>query len=119
MKNNHQDGRVIDVVLAADVASGDVVTKGRLFAIAVTNGKTGDVIAGAVEGVFELPKPVGTAIAQGAALSWDVSAGQVITAGAEGGDIENFGFAAEASDAPAGTVYARLCPGMGIAKPGV
>ena len=56
MKNAHQDGRVLDVTLAADIKSGELVVQGKLVAVAVTDGKVGEIIATHVEGVFELPK---------------------------------------------------------------
>lgn len=116
MKNYHQDGRVLDVTLAADVASGGIVSQGRLFGVAVTNGKSGDTIAVHVEGVVRLPK-LGTAvIAAGAAVSWDVSAGEIIVASTATGDIENFGYAVEAAGNGTTEVLVRLCPGMGVPK---
>ncbi|GAB3305674.1 DUF2190 family protein [Luteimonas notoginsengisoli] len=116
MKNAYQDGRVLDITLAADVASGGVISQGRMFGIAVTNGKNGDVVAAHVEGVFRLPK-LGTAvITAGAALTWDVSASQVIVASAATGDIENFGYAVEAAGSGSTDVLVRLCPGTGVAK---
>lgn len=116
MKNAYQDGRVLDVTLSADAASGDVVTAGRMFGIAVTNGKNGDTIAAHVEGVFRLPK-LGTAvITAGAPLTWDVSAKQVIVASAATGDVENFGYAVEAAGNGTADVLVRLCPGAGVPK---
>ena len=41
MKNAHQDGRVLDVTLAADIKSGELVVQGKLVAVAVTDGKAG------------------------------------------------------------------------------
>jgi len=117
MKNAHQDGRVLDVLLTADVASGGVVSQGRLFGIAVTNGKSGDIVATHVEGVFRLPKLSTAVIAAGAVVAWDVSASQIIVASTATGDIENFGYAVEAAGNGTTEVLVRLCPGMGIPKP--
>ena len=116
MKNAHQDGRVLDVKLTADVASGGVVSQGRMFGIAVTNGKSGDTIAAYVEGVFALPKLSTAVIASGAAVTWDVSASQVIVASAATGDVENFGFATKAAGNGITEVFVRLTPGLGIPK---
>ena len=116
MKNAHQDGRVLNVTLTADVASGGVVSQGRLFGIAVTNGKSGDTIAVMVEGVFRLPKLSTAVIAAGATVTWDVSASQIIVASAATGDIENFGYCTEAADNGKTEVAVRLCPGLGIPK---
>ncbi|MBD7987119.1 DUF2190 family protein [Luteimonas sp. Sa2BVA3] len=113
MKNAFQDGRVLDVTLAADVASGGVVLQNRLLGIAVTNGKTGDTIAAHVEGVFTLPKLSTAVIAVGAPVTWDVSAGQIITGAPANGDLVGFGYAVEAAANPSPTVKVRLCPGAG------
>lgn len=116
MKNAFQDGRVLDMTLTADVASGGVVSQGRMFGIAVTNGKIGDVIAAHVEGVFRLPKLSTAVIAAGAAVTWDTSASQVIIASAAVGDVENIGYAIEAAGNGTTEVLVRLCPGVGVIK---
>lgn len=116
MKNAYQDGGVLDVTLAANVASGGVISQGRLFGVAVTSGVTDDVVAAHVEGVFRLPKLSTAVIAVGAAVHWDISASQVIVASTATGDIENFGYAVEAAGNGTTDVLVRLCPGMGIPK---
>ena len=116
MKNAYQDGRVLDVTLAADVASGGVIASGRLLGIAVTNGKTGDKIAAHMEGVFRLPKLNTAVIAVGAAVHWDISDSRVIVAATATGDIENFGYAVEAAGNPSTSVLVRLTPGVGVPK---
>lgn len=116
MKNAYQDGRMLDVLLTADVASGGVVAQGRLLGVAVTNGKAGDTIAVHVEGVFRLPKLGTAAIAAGDTLTWDINPGRVIVASAATGDVENFGYAVEAAGNGATEVLVRLCPGMGVPK---
>lgn len=113
MKNAFQDGRVLDVLLAAVATSGGVVSQGRLFGIAVTNGAIGDTIAVHVEGVFTLPKLSTAVIAAGDPVTWDISAGEVIVAAAATGDIENFGYAVAAAGNGTTEVLVRLCPGMG------
>lgn len=116
MKNAFQDGRVLDITLAAAVESGGVVSAGRLFAIAVTAGAIGDTIAGHVEGVFALPKLEAADISAGDPVTWDVSAGEVIVASAATGDIENFGYAVADAGTSATEVLVRLCPGAGVPK---
>lgn len=116
MKNAFQDGRVLDVTLAAAVESGGVVSAGRLFGIAVMTGAIGDTIGVHVEGVFALPKLEAADIAAGDPVTWDVSAGQVIVASAATGDIENFGYAIADADNTATEVLVRLCPGAGVPK---
>ena len=114
MKKQYQDGRVIDHVLAADCASGDVIVKGSLVGIAVTAGKAGETIALVIEGVHALPK-LGTAvIADGnAALIWDVSAKQVIVASPATGDVTGFGVAIGAWGNGTVEMLVKLSPGRG------
>jgi predicted RecA/RadA family phage recombinase len=116
MKNAYQDGRVIDVTLTAAVASGGVVTKGRLVGVALMAGKPGNVVPCHVEGVFSLPKLSTAVIAEGDAVTWSVNPGHVIVAGAAVGDIENFGYAVAAAGNPSAEVLVRLCPGVGVRK---
>ncbi|MCD9097052.1 DUF2190 family protein [Luteimonas fraxinea] len=116
MKNAHQDARVLDVTLAADVVSGQVVTQGRLLGIAVTNGKAGETIAVHVEGAFRLPK-LGTAvIATGDPVHWDIAPGRVVVTGTAAGDVENFGYAIASAANGTSDVLVRLCPGAGVPK---
>lgn len=118
MKNAHQDGRVLDVTLTADVASGGVVSQGRIFGIAVTNGKIGDTIPLHVEGVFRLPKLTTDVISVGVMLTWDVSPlpGKAVLTSGTSGDVENFGYATEAAGNGDTEVLVRLCPGHGVPR---
>lgn len=114
MKNYHQDGRVIDHVLAADCNSGDVIVKGALVGVAVTGGKAGDTIALAIEGVFALPKLNTAVITDGMAdLIWDISASRVIVASAASGDVTGFGAAIGAAGNGTTEVLVKLTPGRG------
>lgn len=117
MKNAYQDGRVLDVTLTAAVESGGVVSKGKLFGIAVSKGAIGDTIAVHVEGVFRLAK-LGTAvIAAGDAVTWDVAPGQVIVAAATAGDVAGIGYAAAAAGNGTSDVLVRLTPGTASITP--
>ncbi|PBJ83714.1 hypothetical protein CMZ84_04285 [Lysobacteraceae bacterium NML93-0399] len=118
MKNAHQDGRVLDVTLAAAVTSGQVVTQGRLLGIAVTNGAVGDTIAVHVEGVFRLPKLPAAVINTGDPVTWDINPGRVIVTGATSGDVENFGYAVASAASGTNEVLVRLCPGAGVPASG-
>ncbi|KAF1697984.1 hypothetical protein CSC62_07510 [Pseudoxanthomonas jiangsuensis] len=114
MKNQYQDGRVVDHVLAADCASGDVIVKGALVGVALTGGKTGDTIALAIEGVFALPKLSTAVVTDGmAALIWDVSASRVIIASAATGDVTGFGAAIGAFGNGTTEMLVKLTPGRG------
>ncbi len=111
MKNAYQDGRVLDLKLAAAVESGGVISQGKILAIAVSKGAIGDTVAGHVEGVFRLPK-LGTAvIAAGDPVTWDINPGRVIVAGATAGDVAGIGYAVEAAGNGVATVLVRLTPG--------
>jgi predicted RecA/RadA family phage recombinase len=87
MKNFVQNGKTIEVVLAADHVSGAALLIGALVGVAVTSGVTGDTVAFDLEGVFTLPKAVG-AVSQGAILYWDDTAKNVTTSSASGANTK-------------------------------
>jgi len=66
--NKKQEGKLIDVTLAADVASGELVIQGKMVGVAQKDGKAGEVIAIDTDGVFELPKVEDDTIAAGATV---------------------------------------------------
>lgn len=115
MKNAHQDGRVLDVTLAAEIKSGELVVQGKLVAVAVTDGKAGEIIATHVEGVFELAKLPAATFAAGATVNWDTAAGHAISAAAGADQVANIGFAVYPAEAGAMTVFVRLTPGSAAA----
>jgi len=71
MKNYIQDGKNLEHVAAADVASGGVVVMGQLVGVAVDDIKTGETGIVTLAGVFDLPKKAATAFTQGQRLFWD------------------------------------------------
>lgn len=115
MKNAHQDGRVLDVTLTADTKSGELVVQGKLVAVAVTDGKAGEIIATHVEGVFELPKLPAAVFGVGATVNWDTAADHAISAAAGADQVADIGFAVYAAEAGALTVFVRLTPGSAAA----
>lgn len=115
MKNAHQDGRVLDVTLAAAVISGGVVASNKLVGIAVTSGAAGDTIAVHVEGVFRLPK-LGTAVfAVGTPVNWDTDNNRAIAAAGGAGDTNAIGYAVAAAVNGSTEVLVRLTPGTATA----
>ena len=72
------DGNAIDYTPGADVAAGDVVVQGELLGVARTPIASGVLGSLATAGVFDFPKAtgVGTAIAAGANVYWDVADGE-------------------------------------------
>lgn len=73
MKNKISSGKLVNVTLAADIASGAGLLVGALFGVAVTAGKSGDVIAVDTDGEFELPAATGAALTVGQLAYWDVT----------------------------------------------
>jgi predicted RecA/RadA family phage recombinase len=69
------DGRSIDYTPGADVTAGDVVVQEDLVGVAKLDIASGALGALAVEGVFDFPKAtgVGTGIAAGVKVYWDVA----------------------------------------------
>ena len=109
MQNKIQDGRVLDITLAADVKGGDVVALGNICGVAVTDGTTGQTIAVEVEGVFDLPAVSGTAFIVGDALYWN---GTAATKTATGNPP--LGLAVQAKTT--GSTTARVRLGLGALK---
>jgi len=76
MKNKISSGDTVDLTLTAAVASGEGVLTGKLFAVAKTAGKVGDVVSFDARGVFTLPAEgaaSGQAFAVGADVYWDAA----------------------------------------------
>lgn len=95
MKNFVANGEVLDTVVGADTASGDLVAVGKLVGVAQASAKNGETVAVALCGVFTVPKASG-AITQGAALYYDATAKNVTTT-ASGNTACGWAWAAAAS----------------------
>ena len=69
------EGAAIDYTPGADVSAGDVIVQGDLVGVARLDIKAGVLGALAVTGVFDFAKAtgVGTAIAAGVSVYWDVA----------------------------------------------
>lgn len=72
-----QDGNVIDYANAGTaITSGSVVVMGNIIGVALVDiAATTGTGAVQISGVFNVPKVSAAVIAQGASLTWDVSAG--------------------------------------------
>lgn len=103
MKNFVQQGKTIDVVAGADIASGDIVVVGATAGIAVNKTANGDTATLHLEGVYEVPKVASGAITQGAKLY--VIAGQ---AGTTVGSNVFLGYAHNSAADGAGTINVLL-----------
>lgn len=72
MKNYVQEGCVLEVVSAAPVESGSVVSVGSLLGVAQTAAaEAGETLTVSLKGVYELPKAAGVAITQGGKVYYD------------------------------------------------
>lgn len=81
MKNYIQPGDTVTIPAPADITSGSGVLVGSLFGIASTNATTGEDVAVAVKGVFDLPKEATTdAFDIGDNVKWDVDNDRVTSA---------------------------------------
>lgn len=105
MKNFTQSGDVITFTIPADVLSGGGMLFGKLFGVAVTNGKTGDDVAFNVAGVFDLPKTSAQAWTVGVPIYWDDTA-KVATSTV--GSNAQIGHAIAPAANPSGTGRVRL-----------
>lgn len=104
-KNYIQEGNVISFVApSGGVTSGQGVLIGTRLAVAAHDAPAATACEGFVEGVFELPKAAGV-VAQGAALYWDTTPGELTTT-ASGNTLVGYAFRAAADAAT--TVQLKL-----------
>lgn len=104
-----QPGTVLDHVAGATITSGQVVEMGDSVGIALNSAASGETVAVAVEGVFEVAKTTGTAWNQGDKLDWDTSASKFhkgITPAT--GDITGCAIAAAAAASGDATATVKL-----------
>ena len=77
MKTFIQEGNIITVTAAANIASGDGVLVGGIFGVAAADAVAGEEVEIATVGVYELPKLSTAVIAQGDRVAWDAAANQI------------------------------------------
>lgn len=109
-----QKGEIIDYTPSAARASNDVVLLGVLLGVCCTDIAANTTGALAVEGVFDLPKKAGAAIAAGAKVNWNAANGFQTAAGATG-DLAGGAVAILAAASADTVVRVKLCPGVGAA----
>ena len=76
--NYYQDGDIIDFIATADVKSGELVIKGKIIAVSITDIKSGEVGAVKRTGVWSLPKEADKVFTQGEEAYYDAT-NKVIT----------------------------------------
>jgi predicted RecA/RadA family phage recombinase len=111
-----QEGGVVDFTLSSTVTAGDLVAVGNCVGVALSSGESGDVIAVALEGVWDLPKADAAVIALHEQVAFDVSAGRIddVNITPATGDITLCGIAMEAAGATTDArIKVRLNPGGG------
>lgn len=106
MKNYVQPGNTVTFTASGTVTSGQPVTMGSLFGVAITDATSGQPFEAALVGVFDLPKAIG-AVTVGAKLYWDASEGEVTT-DADSGANALIGAAIAAAASDATTARVRL-----------
>lgn len=75
-----QEGEKIDLTLAAATDVGDVIPIGTgMIAIASTSGLTGEVVAGELEGVYEINAATADEITLGAEVFFDATNREITT----------------------------------------
>lgn len=97
--NRVQDGKILQFTNGGSaISSGDVVVIEKLVGVALVDIANGDTGSVAIEQVYDLPKVDAAVIAQGEAVHFDVSAGEVDDESATpaSGDLIGWGIAAEA-----------------------
>ena len=73
-----QEGDIVTVTAAANMASGDGVLTGGIFGVAAADAVAGEEVEIATVGVYELPKLSTAVIAQGDRVAWNSSTGKVV-----------------------------------------
>ena len=106
-KNYVQEGKIIQYVAGADIASGDLVLVGAAPVVGVAlldiaNGATGSV---AVEGVFEVDKEASLDVSMGDTLYLDATSGELDKTSTSQYEA---GYAWEDSGTTASTVKVKL-----------
>lgn len=102
----YQDGHVIDHTLTSDVNVGDVIPLGTMVGVAVTSGLTGEVIAVAIEKVWQVTAATADVITVGAVLYFDAT-NRVVTTVSTANTLAGKAISAKAV-ATAGTVYIKI-----------
>lgn len=106
MANNFiQNGHMIDIVAGGTIASGAGVLVGNMFGVASKAAVSGESIAIATAGVFELPKVSAQAWTVGQRIYWDNGAGNCTTTATSNTLI---GVATEAAANPSSVGRVRL-----------
>lgn len=111
-----QEGHVVDYVLSSTVSAGDLVAVGNCLGVILEDGVSGDTVAVALEGVWDVPKLDAAVITLYEQVAFDASAGEVddssITPAS--GDITLAGIAMEAlNTTTSARIKVRLNPGGG------
>jgi len=118
MRNYIQPGDKITCPAPSTVTSGLALAIGAaLFGVATHDAASGATCTFLLEGVVELPKHVGTAMAVGDSLIWDVSAGEFIASGQANGDINDAAVVFKAALSGDTTVHVKLTPGKASVYP--
>lgn len=114
--NYEQPGEVIDWVNGSGsaVSSGDVVVIGAVLGVALTDIASTATGSVAVKGVFTVPKVSAAVIAQGEALTYDVSVAKFDDNAASAGTGDITGAACYAFEASAATVTALKVAFTGV-----
>lgn len=120
-KNRVQNGKRITFDPGASVVSGQAVVVGTLLVVCMTDGESGDLIEGAVDEVYNVPKLDGAVIAIGDSVDFDSSAGggtgEIDDNGMTpaSGDLEDCGVAWETKGATTGESIAVKLNAAGLA----
>lgn len=99
MKNFVQPGYIVDFTApVGGVTSGTPVLFGTILAVPQTSAAAGESFAGAVSGVFELPKATSTTPAVGGVAYWDDTAKKITTTASGNTAVGWFTLAALSAD---------------------
>lgn len=108
MKNYLQPGNSLDLIApAGGVVSGVGFIIGQIFAIAVATKAAGEVVAGMVEGVYEMPKLAADNMTVGLKVNFNNTTKEMQLATS---DLDGVATVVEAAGAATTTVKVKLTP---------
>lgn len=110
-----QNGKRIDIVLAAAQVAGIAFSQNDMLVVPMVSGGIGDTVACAVSEVHRIPKLTTGVFTQGDKLNWDASADELtLVATAAAGDVTGAGIAWEDAGNGVTDVAILLTPGPGV-----
>lgn len=115
MESFNKPGNIVTVAAPANVTSGIPFILGVLLCIPVASASSGDDVAVAIEGVFELPKVSTDTFVAGQLVNWESGAANLSETTGTAGDLNGCAVVLKAAGSGVATAVVKLVPGNGVA----